>query len=251
MSLITPDIERLEALHELEREVYPQENYKKLKDDISKNGVQNPLHGIQEGKTILIYDGIHRLRALKEANKERKSNGEDPFGVQVFVHDFSRQQAIVKGYKANDLQADVNPVDRARFIKTLQKGGMNSREIAEELGMSRSFVKQMWMLLRLDEKILRRVKEGKIDYSIALELFRIKDENERIVACEEIIREGLSRREAVNRLTDILNRNGERSSGNGYSANLPLTTFCEVCGEKDSAMGIQGLSRYAFLVLEI
>ena len=229
MSLITPPLESLEPMPELIREVYSEQKFKRLKKDIAKRGVQVPLHGIKEEKNILIYDGIHRLLALRAVNEELIKKEQPAYGTYVFVHDIPRKEAIIAGILANDLQTEVNPVDKARYIQSLRKEGMKSPQIAKELNVSESHVRQMWMLLRLDEPILKRVKEGRLDYYTAILLLRINDSNERIVACEEIVK---NPKEMTQDVVKDLIKNGRWGETKNVSSLTAkgLTTFCEICG---------------------
>lgn len=219
-------VESLEPMEEVEREVYDPAKLKRLKEDIRRHGIHNPLHAIKKPKTRDKYEvfiGIHRLMCAKSLAKENKEFSYVP----VIIEDIPREEAIAKGFRDNDLQEPVNPMDTAKLIKLLKDGGYTYLEIAKMLfgdEKALSKVKRMVLLLKLPIPVQNRIKEGRIAWSNAFYLLRLRDEQKIIEACEHIIRNDLKQKEILEAI-----ENGHFGETNRKIEGNP--TRCFICGE--------------------
>jgi ParB/RepB/Spo0J family partition protein len=209
------EVTKIEPIPELTREVYPQDKFKLLKDDIRKHGLSNPIHVIKRERNANNYYcfmGNHRLRVHKELAKDSPKFAY----IEAIVEDIPREEAVGKGFRDGELTVPYNPMDTCNVISELSKGGKSYSEIAclmfggeEHL----SKVKQMARLKKLPISVQNRVKEGKIEWSKAILLRDLEDDDKIEEAAEETIDEDYTWREvqdlvkndgfgAVKRLTD-------------------------------------------------
>jgi len=229
MSQMALDVSKIEPMKEVEREVYDPYKLKRLREDIRRHGIHNPIHVIKKPKSKGKYEafiGIHRLKCAKVlTEKDRKYSY-----VFTIVENISREDAIAKGFRDNNLQEPVNPMDTARTIKILKGHGLNYEKTAKMLFGSEkhlSLVKQYARLLHLPLPVQNRVKEGRIPWSNAILFVKLMDKDKMTEACELSVMHNLGRNEIKERI-----RSGNFGETNRKTEGNP--TRCFSCGEMTS-----------------
>jgi ParB/RepB/Spo0J family partition protein len=208
---------------ELLREVYEPSKFKLLKADVKEHGISNPLHVIKDAKAKDHYEcfiGIHRLKCAKEIPERRF--------VPAIIENIPRDEAIAKGFRDNELTVPMNAMDKYKTIQALSKNGLTYSEIAKLLFGSEerlSTVKQMIRLGKLPIPVQNRVKEGAIDWSNAIFLLELEDEDKIIEACEEAVAGSYNQRVIREKLKNDEFGESESKPSQG------LPTRCFMCGE--------------------
>jgi len=209
--------EDCEPLIELERDYYDQSNFLYLKKTIERDGFKKvyPVRAIFDRRKnkYEIFDGIHRLKVAQTLGI-KKIPLEDETAL------LTREQAIAEGIKANRTHAYYNPMDLARNLAALGKTTSAVRKsksfgrpesvslsaLAELTGMSEKSVSQYLQLMRLPEDVQTMVGAGKVGFSCALILLRLdKTASKHMIPklAQEVLREGLSRRELERKVESI------------------------------------------------
>ena len=201
-----------------------------LTQSVQKKGILSPLlvRPLAKNKYELVA-GERRLRAAKAAGLEQ---------VPVVIRELSELETKELGLVENLQREDLNPVDETEGILSLlalqenltvdevvsrfyrlyneQKGNVaNSNPnvwvknfeasvtgLFNSLGRLNweSFVKTRLPLLKLPEDILEALRQGKIEYTKAKAIAKIKDEDARKKFMAEAIAESLSLREIKERI---------------------------------------------------
>jgi ParB family chromosome partitioning protein len=219
-------------MKELEREFYDPSKLLNLKKSIAVDGFDDayPIRVIWNPKLkkFEAFDGIHRLLATI-ANEIPTIPVIDETGLMT------RQQALIKGIKANFSHASYNPIDMARHLTTaaeslgaVRKSGAgrpakwNLEILAKQMNMSVQSVSNYLQLLDLPEDIQTQVGQGKLKFSLALVLLRLnKTAHKHLIPklANEAVAQGISRRELERRVESVLNK--------GYYDDTKLCVGCK------------------------
>ncbi|MCX7740164.1 MAG: ParB/RepB/Spo0J family partition protein [Meiothermus sp.] len=136
-----------------------------LKASIREQGLLQNLIGYQEGSTVQIVAGGHRLRALQALHQE----GQGPAQVPVAIVDKTR--ALILSVSENLARKDLTPLEEAEAIASLAASGLSPEEIARELGRSLAYIQGRILLARdLAPEWRKALNERAIPLAVALAL---------------------------------------------------------------------------------
>jgi len=151
------------------RKTFAEESLQELADSIRVQGVIQPIvvRPGEEGHYHLIL-GERRLRASKIAGLET---------IPAIVKRVSQQQAAEMTIVENLQRQDLNCLEQANAFANLSKQfHMTQEQIGERVGLSRSAVSNYMRLLDLPSGVQEAVWLGKLSYSHARLLSRLKDD---------------------------------------------------------------------------
>lgn len=138
-----------------------------------RNGLAEPLVARMEGGRIAIVEGSRRLRALKAAGVEEieYGSGRHPF----LLRDLDDAEALLMSYIENlpFLKNEMDPVARAQALSQIVKK-YNLTSTAEKLGVGKSTLSEWLMVLELSPEMQQALREGKILFTDALSLAKLK-----------------------------------------------------------------------------
>lgn len=199
-----------------------------LKNSIAQQGILEPLlvRPLNDGKYELVA-GERRLRVARELQFSE---------VPVVIKELSDIDALQVALTENLQREDLNPLEQTESILQLLalrlemsieevisflnrwqnelKGkvtdnvvGKSEKEIIEKtlggLITFESFMTHRLRLLHLPDSILAVLRQGKIAYTKAIALSKIKDEQKREELLQEVISSNLSLQEIKNRIKEI------------------------------------------------
>ena len=142
----------------------------------------------KKGKNYLLYYGARRLAATK-LNKQKT------ILANITTRDYTDDELIVLKATENFGRADLSAMDEALIFRHFVDGAMKVKDIAKMLGISPALVSQRLAILKLDDKVQKAVKEGKIPTTSARELNRVKDPKKQVELLAKTIKEGLEAQE--------------------------------------------------------
>jgi ParB family chromosome partitioning protein len=205
------------------RYVFDEEMLIELRDSIKEHGVVQPVvvRPAQEGvgRYILVL-GERRLRASKMAGKDT---------IPALVRTLSPQQAAEMTVLENVVRADLNPLEQAEAFRVLSKEfHLTQQQIAERVGVSRETVSNYMRLLRLPEKVMNYMLEGRLSFSDAREILRLEKPEHIEMVAEEVVTKRLKWDEIEDRVMRL----------NGSLPMLPGPTRPGEPGKKTSARWI-------------
>lgn len=138
-----------------------------LIEDIKKHGQAGKIifRKLQDGSLELVY-GHRRLDACKKA------------GVQPAYEvreNLSEADAMLLALSENLYRKDLAPIEEARAFNSLKKQKFSTKQIAEHVQRNEEFVKQRLNLLKIPEKIVDKIEEGKLPLFSAAQLSKLND----------------------------------------------------------------------------
>jgi ParB family chromosome partitioning protein len=148
-------------------------------------------HGILQPLVVRVVDGQYqlvagerRLRAAQEAGLA---------SVPVHVVDFNDQQVLEAALIENIQRADLNPIEKAQGFKDyLERFKMSHEELAKRIGLARPTITNLVNLLELTPEVQEAVRVNQISEAHAKLLKGIKDREQQVALCKQIIARGLS-----------------------------------------------------------
>lgn len=175
------------------RQSFDNESLQELADSIRQHGVLQPVLVIYDKKqhSHVLLAGERRLRAAQMAGIEKI-----PALVTKATDEEMLEIAIVENVQRDDL----NPVEEARAYRSLiEQFAWTQEQIAQRVGKKRTTVSNALRLLKLNNETLKDLEEGRITPGHARAILSIEDNFQRQKLRHEIIRRGLSVREAERR----------------------------------------------------
>ena len=183
------------------RKHFDEESLKELADSIKRFGVLQPLIVRRTGITYTIIAGERRWRAAKLAGLRE---------VPVIVTELEKEDAAEIALIENIQREDLGAVEEAMAYKELMDAyGLTQEQVAEKVSKSRTAVTNSLRLLQLPEEVLSMLSEGALSAGHARCLITIEDRKALIELAEEIVRKGLSVRDAEKRAKAL--KEGSRS----------------------------------------
>jgi ParB family chromosome partitioning protein len=166
------------------RRAFPEASLKELAESIRATGLVQPVlvRKVQDQYQLVV--GERRWRASKMAGLE---------AIPATVRDLSDREALELALTENLLREDLNPMEAAHGLKSLQDTyGLRHEEIAERLGMDRSTVTNTIRLLRLPADIQAMISRGELTAGHGRALLGLATEGEQLKAATFVLKHALS-----------------------------------------------------------
>lgn len=160
-----------------------------LADSIRAQGVVQPIvvRSRREGGYELIA-GERRWRAAQEAGLAT---------IPAVVRESGDRDALLLGLVENVAREQLSPVEEARaYALLVDEFDLGLGEIAEQVGRSKPSVSNRMRLLDLPEDVLAMLERNELSEGHARAVLAVPDHEERRRLAREIVRRGLSVREA-------------------------------------------------------
>ncbi|MBZ5515573.1 MAG: ParB/RepB/Spo0J family partition protein [Acidobacteriia bacterium] len=181
-------VEQIEPNPLQPRRSFPDATLKELADSMRASGLVQPILVRRAGERYQLVVGERRWRAAKLAGIE---------AVPAVIRDLGDRESLELALTENLLREDLNPLDAARGLRSLQENfGLTHEEIAARLGVDRSTVTNSLRLLRLPEEVQSLLAEGKITAGHARALLAVDSPAEQVRLARLIADKGFSVREA-------------------------------------------------------
>lgn len=180
ISLVQPNPEQ-------PRKRFSEEELKELSESIRQYGVIQPLLVKKQGPIYEIIAGERRYRAAKMAGLT-----EIPVLIRDYDEKRSKEVAIIENIQREDLNAVEEALAYQNLINTYQ---LSQEELAERLSKKRTTITNSLRLLKLEEEILRYIREGKLKEGHGRALLQFPEGEKRIQLAKECIAKNLSVRE--------------------------------------------------------
>lgn len=181
------DIKKVISDKNQPRQSFDEETLKDLADSISEHGVIQPIIVREIDDKYEIIAGERRYRASLLAKQKT---------IPAIIRDLDDYEKENLALIENVQREDLNPYDEAVAYKSIiDKYKITQEELAKAMGKSRPYISNTIRLLRLDERVLEFLKDGKISYSIGRELLSINDPDEQYEKAKEIVEGNLTVRE--------------------------------------------------------
>lgn len=158
------------------RSVYHQKDVNDLAKSIETHGLlQIPPGRHQDGRVELGFGHLRRRAFVKLAKKDPKKWGTMPIDIK----ELTDEQMAIFSLEENIKRSDITPIEVARAVEKylVTFTDTTEQELAERLNMTQPNISNMRRVLRLPAKILEKVDEGRINFTMARELLIFQDLN--------------------------------------------------------------------------
>ena len=174
------------------RKTFNDESIEELAESIKKYGVIQPIIVTKKDNFYQIIAGERRWRASKKAGLTE---------IPAIVRDDEERKNKEISLIENIQREDLNPIDKARGIKTLMdEYNLTQAEVADVLGKARSSIANSVRILNLDERVIDLALEGKLTEGHCKALMSIDDKEKQYQMALNIIEQGNSVSESTKKL---------------------------------------------------
>lgn len=174
------------------RKIFDEEAIDELAESIKTYGVIQPIIVTKKEKYYEIIAGERRWRASKRAGLEE---------IPVIIRDNDEQRNKEISLIENIQREDLNPIEKARGIKTLMdQYNLTQQKIADILGKSRSSIANSVRILNLDERVIEIALQGKLTEGHCKALMAIDDPEKQYQMALRMVESGDSVREAEKKM---------------------------------------------------
>lgn len=180
-------ISEIEPMLNQPRKIFDEKKLEELAKSIEENGVIQPILVVKDENGYTIVAGERRWRAAKKAGLK-----EIPAIIKDYTSNEKKQVALIENIQREDL----NIIEVAKAIKELMDiEGYTQSEVAKITGKNLSTVSNILRLLKLQDKILEYMLDGKLVEGQARALLAIEDTEKQLEIAEKIIEKNLTVRE--------------------------------------------------------
>ena len=182
------DVTRVVPSPDQPRKVFKEPEIAELAESITEYGIIQPLIVTKAGTNYTIVAGERRWRAAQVAGLKK---------VPVIVREYSDLEILGIALIENIQREDLNPVEEAICYKRLnEEFGIKQDDIAKKIGKSRSHISNCIRILKLDNRVLDMLSDGKLTMGHAKAILTIDDNDEQFYVASEVIAEGMNVRKS-------------------------------------------------------
>lgn len=162
-----------------------------LQDSIRENGLLQPLVVRAVSNGFEIVAGERRFRALKGLGRDT---------APAIVRELSDEQMLLVALVENLQREDLNALEEAvGYQQAIDGFGLTQGQVARRVGKSRSTVANSLRLLTLPQEVRELISSGELSAGHARAVLSVEGDAARTSFAREIVKQGLSVREAERR----------------------------------------------------
>jgi ParB family chromosome partitioning protein len=170
------------------RRYFNEETLDDLAVSIKKHGLIQPIMIKSGQRGYELIAGERRWRAARRAGLKK---------IPAIIKEVSAEENALFSLIENMQREDLNPVEEAQAYRSIMdEYHLTQEEISKSVGKSRPHVANTLRLLKLPERVCEYIVKGKLSAGHANAIGAISDSDAKIRLAEQILREGLSVREA-------------------------------------------------------
>lgn len=180
-------IDQIEASPYQPRHYFSEHRLRELAESIREKGIIQPILVRPKGGRYEIIAGERRYRAAKLAGLTE---------VPVVVKEVADGDLLELSLIENIQREELSRIEEAKAYKRLsEEFNMTHEAIARRVSKDRATITNMLRLLELPAEVQNRLDEGVLSMGHARAILGLETPDERIRACEAVIRKGLSVRQ--------------------------------------------------------
>lgn len=187
--VIRLEIEKIIPNQHQPRKIFKDEALKELSVSIKEKGVLQPVIVSRVGDgTFRLIAGERRWRAATLAGLKK---------IPALIKDVSSQDAIEIALIENIQREELNAIETAEaFNRLLKEFNLTQEELSQRVGKDRATIANYLRILKLPDEIKAFINNDSISIGHAKALLTLENRQKQIEAAKEIIKKGLSVREA-------------------------------------------------------
>ena len=144
---------------------WPPEFLEMLKTSIAAEGIQQPILVAQDGKNLVLIDGLHRLEEAKLQGMKK---------VPCVIITASMKDILLKNLYMNRLRGGIKASEMVKVITTLRnEHGLTSEDVAKETGLRREYVEKILETSKAASEVLEALDREEIGVGHAWEIARV------------------------------------------------------------------------------
>lgn len=187
--VIRLEIEKIIPNQHQPRKIFKDEALKELSVSIKEKGVLQPVIVSRVGDgTFRLIAGERRWRAATLAGLKK---------IPALIKDVSSQDAIEIALIENIQREELNAIETAEaFNRLLKEFNLTQEELSQRVGKDRATIANYLRILKLPDEIKAFINNDSVSIGHAKALLTLENRQKQIEAAKEIIKKGLSVREA-------------------------------------------------------
>lgn len=191
-------VEKISANPYQPRSNFDEQALAELTESIRQLGIIQPITVRKIGMSYQIISGERRFKAARAAGLDR---------IPAFVKDTDDQGMLEMAIVENIQREDLDAIEVAlSFQRLIDECNLTQETMADKVGKKRATVANYLRLLRLPAEIQVSIRDRKISMGHAKAILSLTDPVSQTGLCDEIIRKGLSVRQAEARAQAILSK---------------------------------------------
>lgn len=188
------------------RKNFDKDGIEELANSIKVHGIIQPIIVSEDPKGYMIIAGERRWRAAKSIDLKE---------VPCIVKHYTGKQLLEVSLIENLQRQDLNVIEEAMAYQYLIKQyNVTQEQLSEALGKSRPYIANILRLLRLDERVIDFIIEGKISGGHGRTILSIESHENQYKLAQKIISEGLSVRQVEDLVKELRNTDKKDNSKN-------------------------------------
>ena len=207
--------EKLMANPNQPRKIFNEADLEELADSIRQQGIIQPILAEDNGDgTYTIIAGERRTRAARIAGLAE---------VPVILRKYSEEKRMVVSLIENIQRANLNPIEEAAAYRQLMElENLSQEEAAAKVGKNRATVANALRLLKLPSDMQESIQKGELSPGHARAVLSISGTREQELLFREILKKGLSVREAEKRAVTMgaQTKKSEKAAAKGRAPEL-------------------------------
>lgn len=187
--VIRIDIEKIVPDVDQPRKIFKEESLRELSQSIKEKGILQPIIVSRVGDgTFRLIAGERRWKAAQLAGLKQ---------IPALIKDVSSQDAIEIALIENIQREELNAIETANaFQRLIEEYHLTQDELSLRVGKDRATISNYLRILKLPDEVKRYINEGSISIGHAKAILTLNDKQKQLIAAKEIIKKGLSVREA-------------------------------------------------------
>ena len=178
------------------RKVFREDALQELAESIRRHGILQPLSVRRVGLNYELIAGERRLRAARLAGLTE---------LPCLVLQMDDQESGIAAMVENLQRQDLDYIEEAAGIsRLLQQWNMSQEQVAKLLGKSQSAVANKLRILRHSDLVLATLRETGLTERHARALLKLPEEEQKLTAIAEIVKQGMSVARAENYIDSLL-----------------------------------------------
>ena len=166
------------------RSVFREEALAELADSIRQHGILQPLSVRRTASGYELIAGERRLRAVRMVGLSE---------IPCIVMNMDDKESGLAAMVENLQRQDLDFVEEAKGISRIMSDwAMSQEQAARMLGKSQSAIANKLRLLRHSEAVLNALRAGGLTERHGRALLKLEQEEEKLSAIDEIVRQGMS-----------------------------------------------------------
>ena len=207
-------LEKIIANPNQPRKTFGEDELNELADSIRQQGVIQPILVEDAGDgTFTIIAGERRTRAARLAGLSQ---------IPAILRKYSEEKRMVVTLVENIQRSDLNPVEEAAAYRQLMElENLSQEDVAAKVGKNRATVANALRLLKLPADMQESMKRGELSAGHARAVLSVSGEREQDLLFREILKKGLSVREAEKRAAALSSDSKKTQKAVPKNARLP------------------------------